>query len=118
MKLRNVALAAAVIFAALSFKSGAAQAGGDMSGAEPERYADVERTDTRRQYYRAPYGADYGPAYGRTYIYGSYYRPYRLHHYSYALPNYYTHYYPRRWYNHRYYRRIYRGNLFAKYNYF
>lgn len=104
MKLRNLFLFAAIIITLSSFQSVGVRAGGDMSSADPDGYYGAKRYETPRQHYRAPYGADYGPAHGRTYIFGSYYRPYRMHYYSYALPNYYTRYYPRRrrtrWYNH------------------
>ncbi len=96
MKLRNVVLAAAFVLAVLSFKSDTTRAGGDMPTGEPRGYPGNEHSNYSREYYRAPYGSNYGYAYGRTYIFGSYYRPYRTHYYSYALPNYYTHYYPRR----------------------
>lgn len=103
MKLRSVAPFAAIIFALLLMQFDTARAGGDLLAIEPKEHYGAGRPDTLREYYREPYGSDYGYAYGRTYIFGSYYRPYRTHYYSYALPNYYTHYYPRRrrsrWYN-------------------
>ena len=112
MKLRNVVLVFAIVLAALFVKSKEVRAGGDLSAGEPQGRAGVERPMyPRDQYaphypqqqhrpyypregYRPSYDHGHGHGYGggyvreygneRTYVIGSYYRPYRSHHYSYS----------------------------------
>ena len=108
MKLSNVALA--FVLAALFVKTNDAQAGGDMSGVPPEKDVRVERHEyPRRQYYP---GHAYGYEPGMNYVFGSYYRPYRMHYYSYSYPDYIP---VRRWYHFRRYRDYYRARRYAPY---
>lgn len=94
MKLRIVALAFAFVLAALFVTPDEAQAGGDMSAAPPEKGASVRRPAyPQRPYYPA---YDYGYGRGMNYVFGGYYRPYRMHHYSYSYPDYIP---VRRWYH-------------------
>lgn len=106
MKLRNLVPVFAIVSAALFVTSNEVQAGGDMSAGNPEDQAGVERPIYPREQYGPPYpreqyrppypyeqyrpsygyGYGYGHEYGyeRTYVIGSYYRPYRTHYYSYS----------------------------------
>ena len=115
MKLRNLALVFAIMIATPFVRSNDVQAGGDMSAGEPKGYTGAQPAPYPPEQYRPPYprerygspypreryrppyyGYGYGYDYGyggryayeneRTYVFGSYYRPYRKHYYSYSYP--------------------------------